>query len=39
MKAIDILNKCKNNLDNLTIEEFKRIIEEKKLGVCNYDGG
>lgn len=39
MKAVDILKKCKSNLDSLTIEEFQKIIKEKKLEVCNYDGG
>ena len=37
MKVVDILKKCKSNLDNLTIEEFKRIIEEKKLDEKEYN--
>ena len=37
MKAVDILKKCKSNLDSLTIEEFQKIIKEKKLDRKEYN--
>ena len=37
MKAVDILKKCKSNLDSLTIKEFQEIIKEKKLDEKEYN--
>ena len=37
MKVIELLKKCKEQIDNMTQNEFDTIIKEKKLDDIQYD--
>lgn len=39
MKSIELLKKCKEQIDNMTQSEFDNIVKKKKLDDIQYDIG